>query len=199
MCHHNSGKIIAEDFTDSKDQLKIISRHDIRTYISNQIQVQKIQNSSKKTINDLMHHFNILAKDRNKIKGMLTYSLKKNKSKLKNHVEKFNYKVENIGGDFLSADYTQIPRAAIRAFIYECVYINFKICNIGRLNVNIVMDHFNMQKKDWNKVKKMILFIIKRDNDKLPPILYEPHVHDNNGNSQNNKQTERMENEHLVQ
>lgn len=37
----------------------------------------------------------------------------------------------------------------------------------------MVMDEFKMQTKDRNKVKQMILGIINRNNNILPPILHE--------------------------
>lgn len=188
MYHHNSGKIIAEDFLDCHS--KTIYRSDIRAYISTQIQIRNIQNSSKQSINNVMNHFKMLAEDRNKIKSMLTYLLRKSKSNSND-----GEKDQIVGGDFLSSDHPPkiIPRAAIRAFIYECIVINSKICNIKNKKVKMVMDHFHMQEKDWNKVKKMILIILNRDNKILPPITYEPQNSDDDDKRRNNYHIEPMD------
>lgn len=177
MKHHSFGKIIAEDFADSSCPSKIIYRSDIRSYVSTQVQAQIFQNANKNNIKNVMYHFNLMAKDWNKIKEMIKYSIKKNnkKIKMKNCVHKLHNIGQKIGGDFWNSDQTPkvIPRAAVRAFIYECVYVNSKICNVSRKNIHMVIDQFNMQVKDRNKVKQMISVIINRNNANLPPILYE--------------------------
>lgn len=98
-----------------------------------------------------------------------------NEFKTKDHNQHLNNKGKNVGGDFWSSKIPpkMIPRAEVRAFIYKCVYTDAKIRNVKRQNVNLVINQFNMQKKDGTKVKKMIENIIKRDNVNLPPISYE--------------------------
>lgn len=81
-----------------------------------------------------------------------------------------------ISNDFLTADSCPIviPRAAIRAFIYDCVYLENIIKNLQEKYIRFVMKRFNLKASDKNKIKHMIKVILYRDNDNLPPILYEP-------------------------
>lgn len=90
-------------------------------------------------------------------------------------VSPLHNKGQRVGGDFSSSDQPPkvIHRTIVRAFIYKCVYINSTICNASRKNIDMVMDEFKMQTKDRNKVKQMILGIINRNNNILPPILHE--------------------------
>lgn len=216
---HNKGKIIAEDFFDGSDEPKIIYRSDIRSYIYTQVYLnQNIKNLSKKNINNVMHHFNILEKDRNKIKNMMNIILHRNNFKsppllsernnnyelittknagvekknleFKYRSQKSNIKNQNFGGNFWSSHYPPkiIPRAAIRAFIYENAYIHSKIRDVKKHSVNLVLDQFNMLEKDRNKVKKMMITIMNRDNEILPPILYESSDDDN---SETNEEMEK--------
>lgn len=219
---HNKGKIIAEDFFDGSDEPEIIYRSDVRAYIYTQVYLnQNIQNLSQKNIDNVMLHFNLLEKDRNKIKNMIYIILHRNnfkspplrkrnnnyelmahknagvgkkKLKFKYRSQKTIIKNQNVGGNFWSSHYPPkiIPRAAIRAFIYEDVYIQSKICDVKKQSVNLVLHHFNMLEKDRNKVKKMIITIMNRDNEMLPPILYESSDDDD---SETDETDEEMENE----
>lgn len=76
-----------------------------------------------------------------------------------------------IGGDFLSKQKTLIPRLAVRAFIYKNV-LNNKIRDLSNRSIKFVMNKFSMLDKGKNKVKHLIENILRRDNVKLPAIIF---------------------------
>lgn len=78
-----------------------------------------------------------------------------------------------IAGDFKQTNDKIIPRQKIRAFIYYCIAVQGIIENTSKNCINIVMDRYNLKIEARNKVKKMIEVILKRDNDNLPPIIYQ--------------------------
>lgn len=77
-----------------------------------------------------------------------------------------------IAEDFLSID--DIPvlirRTTIRAYIYDCVYLDGIINDVSKRSVNMVMNYFKLAENDRNKIKNMIKHIIKRNNDNMPSI-----------------------------
>lgn len=65
-----------------------------------------------------------------------------------------------------------ISRLQIRAFIFECIIDHGNIYDLSTKCINIVMNHFDLDKSERNKIKSMISRIIKRD-ARLPPIITE--------------------------
>lgn len=83
-----------------------------------------------------------------------------------------NHKGKSVAQDFLSCDRKPkiVRRITIRAFIYDCIYIDEIFNDSSKKNINIVMQRFNLKQSDRIKVQKIMNRILKRDK-KLPPII----------------------------
>lgn len=175
MFHHKR-KTIAQDFLNRIDHSKIIYRSEIRSYISKQIQANKIQNYNKKNVQKVMNQFNLLAKDWSKIQGIIKYLLRKKKLKRKYHENNSNENIRNTDGNFLRSDNPpySISRYPVRAFLYEHVFINSDIRDVIRQNINLAMKQFSIRAEERQKVIKMLSAFIEQDSYILSPDIHDP-------------------------